>query len=191
MDEPGLLHEPLALTSHLSFQQGVLLHITQACRLVQAGNQECGSDMSGAGGGRDGGRLSTPWMAPHGKHCSSVNPLEDSRPNLIHYGLHGVSRPTRWDITVGAKTSSRWLEMNSLSFILSLPSINLIIASSFSVQMSNIFCFELLSSEQVINTVCMQCIYKCEVNLLHLFQFFHVKFSCPSFHSEICYFTHC
>ena len=95
MDEPGLLHEPLALTSHLSFQQGVLPHITQACRLVHAGNQECGSDMSGAGGGRDSCRLSTLGVAPPGKHCGSVKLLEDSRPNLIHYRLHGVSYQMR------------------------------------------------------------------------------------------------
>lgn len=29
MDEPGLLHEPLALTGHLSLQTGLWSHITQ------------------------------------------------------------------------------------------------------------------------------------------------------------------
>lgn len=36
MDEPSLLHEPLALTSHLSLQSGVLAHIAQGRRLVEA-----------------------------------------------------------------------------------------------------------------------------------------------------------
>lgn len=110
MDEPGLLHESLALTSHLSLQPGVLPQIMQVWRLVEAGHQECGLAMSGVGGGRNSDMLSTPWMAPPGKHWGSVEALEDSRPNLIHYGLHGGSRPARRDKSVRAETISQLTE---------------------------------------------------------------------------------
>lgn len=95
MDKPGLLHEPLALTSHLSLHPAVLPHIMQIWRLVEAGHQKCGLHMSGVCGGRNSGMFSAPWMASPGKYWGSVEALEDSRPNLIHYGVHAKSRPNK------------------------------------------------------------------------------------------------
>lgn len=58
MDEPGLLHEPLTLTAHLSPQPGVLPYVPQVKRLIETRHQEGGFDVTGVRGGRDSCMLS-------------------------------------------------------------------------------------------------------------------------------------